>query len=249
MIDTHLHILYGVDDGPETMEESILLAQSLVQEGVYAGIATPHYNDEFQQRTVAEVQERIQSLQQELIRRSISLRLYPGHEALITPGLVEEIRKGNLATLNNSRYLLLELWNSTWLPETDRVIFELQSAGIVPIIAHPERYRAFQKEPNRLAALVERGVLAQLTAGSLVGMQGNTTRKVAENLLKKGLVHCIASDAHGQYKRPPAVVRGLQRAVQIVGRERVHQMTELWPAMIVNNESLNLVQLNSYKRV
>src|SRR5207249_482121 len=108
--------------------------------------------------------------------------------------------------------LLLELWNSMWLPETERVIFELLASGIVPIIAHPERYRAIQKDPQRLAALLRQGVLAQLAAGSLLGMQGNTARRTAENLLKKGLIHCIASDAHGLDKRPPGVTQGLKRA-------------------------------------
>ena len=248
MFDTHLHILYGIDDGPTTMEESILLAQSLVQEGIHSAIATPHYNDEFLQRSAAEIQERVNTMQQELVRREIPLRLFMGHEALIKPGLVEDIRGGRLATLNNSRYLLLEFWNSTWLPETERVIFELQAYGIVPVIAHPERYRAIQQDPSRLAALTKKGALAQLTASSLVGMQGNTTRRTAESLLKKGLIHCIASDAHGLHKRPPGVVRGLQRAVQLVGRERVYQMTELWPEMIVNNASPDLLQTNSFKR-
>ena len=103
-------------------------------------------------------------LQQQLDRHDIPLRLFAGHEALIKPGLVEDIQAGRLATLNNSRYLLLELWNSTWLPETERVIFTLLVNGIVPILAHPERYRAIQKDPARLAALIKQGVLAQLTA-------------------------------------------------------------------------------------
>lgn len=247
MIDTHLHILYGVDDGPTTLEESIQLAQTLVQEGIHAAIATPHYNDEFPQRSAAEIHERVSCMQQELVRRMIPLHLFMGHEALIKPGLVEDIRVGRLATLNNGRYLLLELWNSTWLPETERVIFELQAYGIVPVIAHPERYQAIQRDPGRLAALIQRGVLAQLTASSLVGMQGNTIRRAAEHLLKKGLIHCIASDAHGLHKRPPAVVRGLQRAAQLVGRERVYQMTELWPEMIVNNRPPDSMQSKSYQ--
>src|SRR5436853_5913121 len=112
MIDTHLHILPGVDDGPETMQESLTLAQMLVQEGIRAAIATPHYNDEFPQRSAAEIRGRVYQMQSELDRHGISLHLFAGHEALIKPGLVEDIQTGRLATLNGSRYLLLELWNS-----------------------------------------------------------------------------------------------------------------------------------------
>jgi protein-tyrosine phosphatase len=236
MIDTHLHILPGIDDGPGTMQEALVLAQNLVQEGIRAAIATPHYNDEFPQRSVAEIQWRVYELQRGLDRHGIPLRIFPGHEALIKPGLVEDIRTSRLSTLNNSRYLLLELWNSDWLPETERTIFELRAFGIVPILAHPERYRVFQKDPDRLAALQRQGVLAQLTASSLIGMQGNTARRCAEMLLKKGLISCIASDAHGMHKRPPGVARGLQRAVELLDRACVRQMIEMCPSAIISNE-------------
>jgi protein-tyrosine phosphatase len=237
MIDTHLHILPGVDDGPETFEQSLALAYALVQEGVRAAIATPHYNDEFPRRGVAEIRERVYHLQLALNRSNIPLQLCAGHEALIKPGLVEDIQCGRLATLNGSRYLLLELWNSSWLPETDQVIFELRAAGFIPMLAHPERYRTFQKDPERLGALVRQGILAQITASSLVGMQGNTARRTAELLLKKGYVHCIASDAHGLHKRPPAITQGLQRAVQIIGQAKTQQLVEAWPINIMNNLS------------
>src|SRR5579864_8389612 len=191
MIDTHLHILPGLDDGPETVQESLALARVLVEEGIHTAIATPHYNDEFPQRSAAEIRERVNDFQQVLDHQSIPLRLFAGHEALLKPGLVEDIQTGRLATLNGSRYLLLELWYSSWLPETERVIFELRAAGIVPIIAHPERYHAIQQNPDRLTALLRQGALAQLMAGSLTGIQGNITRRTAETLLKKRLIHCI----------------------------------------------------------
>src|SRR5437016_10267223 len=109
MIDTHLHILPGVDDGPETIQQSLSLARTLVEEGIHSAIATPHYNDEFPRRSAAEIRERVSVVQQELDRQEIPLRLFAGHEVLIKPGLVEDIQAGRVATLNGSRYLLLEL--------------------------------------------------------------------------------------------------------------------------------------------
>lgn len=237
MIDTHLHILPDMDDGPRTMQEALQLARVLVREGVECAVATPHYNDEYPRYSAAEVRERVKELQEELKRHSIRLRLFAGHEVLIKPGLVEDVLSGRVATLNESRYLLLELWNNGWIPETERVIFELQICGIVPVIAHPERYRIFQKEPARLADLLQRGVVTQITASSLLGMQGSTVRRTAEALLKSGLIHCIASDAHSMQVRPPDLARGLQQAEQLLGRARVQQMTEVYPAMIVNNSA------------
>lgn len=236
MIDTHLHILPAVDDGPETMQETIMLARVLVEEGVHSAIATPHYNDEFPRRSASEIRERVRGVQQELDRQEIPLRLFAGHEVLIKPGLVEDIQTGRVATLNGSRYLLLELWNNGWMPETEQVIFQLRLNDIVPIIAHPERYRPIQKDPQRLAALLRQGALAQVMVGSLLGTQGGTTRRTAETLLKKGMAHCFASDAHDLRKRPPRIRQSLQRAEQLVSRSLLYRMIETVPAAIVQNE-------------
>jgi protein-tyrosine phosphatase len=197
MINTFLHILPGVDDEPQTTEESVALARVLMQEGIHMAIATPHFNDLFPLHSVVEIQERVNDLQQELDCHHIPLRLFAGHEALIKPGLVEDIQAGRLATLNSIRYLLLEWWDSFWLPQTEQVIFELRAFGIVLIIAHPERYCAIQQGPNRLVTLLRQGALTQLTASGLVDMWGKTTRCCAETLLKIGLIHCVASDTYG----------------------------------------------------
>ncbi len=235
MIDIHLHILPGVDDGPETIEEALALARALVQEGIHTAIATPHYNDEFPRRSAAEIRERVYDLQTVLNRHAIPLRLLAGHEVLIKPGLVEDVQSGQLATLNGSRYLLLELWSSTWLPETERVIFELRAAGLVPIIAHVERHCTIQQDHERLVNLRRQGALAQVTASSLLGNSGRAARRCAEALLKKGLVHCIASDAHGLQTRPPCVEKSLQYAEHLLGQARVHQLIETVPDGVINN--------------
>jgi protein-tyrosine phosphatase len=98
--------------------------------------------------------------------------------------------------------------------------------------------------------LLQQGVLTQMMASSLIGMQGNTARRTAESLLKEGLIHCIASAAHGLHTRPPAVVQSLQRARQLLGQARVYQMVESLPAAIVNNEehSLTLSRNDTYLR-
>ena len=248
MIDTHLHILPGVDDGPDTLDEALALARMLVDEGVHSAIATPHYNDEFPRRSAWEIQARVNDMQQALNHFGIPLRLFVGHEVLIKPGLVEDIQAGRLATLNGGRYLLLELWSSTWVPETERVIFELMAAGIIPMLAHVERYHTIQKDTNRLLTLLEQGVLAQLTAGALVGMQGNSARKCAETLLKKGFIHCIASDAHGPGRRPPAIRQGMQRAESIVGQAMAQQLIEAFPAALVQNQDVGALAIREFQR-
>jgi protein-tyrosine phosphatase len=240
MIDTHVHILPGVDDGPATVADALAMAHQLVQEGVTVAAATPHYNDEFPHRSASEIFQRVATLQMELSNAGIPLRLCIGHEVLIKPRLVDDVRSGFVATLHGSRYLLLELWNSIWLPETERVVFELREHGIIPIIAHPECYRAIQQEPERLGTLLRLGALAQMTIGSLLGAHGTAARRSAETLLKKGLIHCLASDAHGLQLRTPQIAHGLQYARQLLGIERVHLLTEAQPAAILANEVIGI---------
>jgi protein-tyrosine phosphatase len=207
----------------------------LIQEGIHTAIATPHYNDLYLQRSAVEIQDRTNEMQKVLDYLDIPLHLYSGHEALLKPGLVEDIQTGRLATLNGTRYLLLELWNDTWLPETERVIFELRAFGIRPILAHPERYRIFQQDLERLMSMLRQGVLIQITASSLTGMQGRAIQRFAKQLLKKGLVQCIASDAHGLNRRPPAIAQALRQTVQMIGQVKTQQLIEDYPKMIINN--------------
>ncbi|HCI79618.1 MAG TPA: tyrosine protein phosphatase [Ktedonobacter sp.] len=239
MIDIHLHILPGVDDGPATLQESLVLAQALVQEGVQVVVATPHSNDEYPRLPATEIRTRVNQLQHVLMQQGLPLHVFAGNEVLIRAGLVDEIRAGRVATLNGGRYLLLELWNTMWLPETEQVIFGLLSQGIVPIIAHPERYTTIQKDPSRLIALIRQGALAQLTASSVLGLHGSTVKRTAETLLKQGLIHFLASDAHGMHRRPPYMAKSLKQIETLVGAERVRLMTETWPTAIVKNEWVN----------
>jgi protein-tyrosine phosphatase len=247
MIDTHLHILPGIDDGPETLQEAMQLARALSKEGIQSAIATPHYNDEFPRYSAAEIRSRVYDLQQVLDQANIPLKLFAGHEVLIKPGMVEDIQAGRIATLNGSRYLLLELWNDIWMPHTEQAIFELRICGFIPIIAHPERNRMIRQDLTHLATLIRNGALAQLTANSLIGAFGKSIRRTATILLKKGVIHCIATDAHNLSGRAPSLTQGLQLAKELVGPVRVYQMIETTPAMIVNNEAPNLVPAKDNK--
>jgi protein-tyrosine phosphatase len=123
--------------------------------------------------------ERVNELQQVLDHQGILLRLFSSHEALIKPGLVEDI--------------LLELWSHTWLSETERIIFELRAFGIIPIVAHLERYRMIQQNPDRLVDLLQRGVSSQLTASSLVSIWGQDNSVLRRDIgqLKIYSLHCL----------------------------------------------------------
>ena len=155
-------------------------------------------------------------------------------------GLAERLEEGSALTYNGSEYVLVEL-PFTQLPlYWEQVLFQLQLAGKQPVIAHPERQAQIQGNPGLLAGAVGRGVLTQITAGSLSRRFGSRVRKSAETLLKSGLTHVIASDAHGvQDPRSPDLLDGFNAAARPVGQEAsTHMMTDLPRAIALGSPKL-----------
>jgi protein-tyrosine phosphatase len=240
MFETHLHIIPGIDDEAEAIEEALASAKVLVKEGVRIAIVTSHYNDLFPRRSAAVIKERVNGLQQVLDYQGILLCLFSNHAVLIKPGLVEDSQLGRLVTFNGSRYFLLELCNNSWLPETEQVIFELRAYGIRLIIAHLELYPVMQENPARLIILFQQRVLAIVTANSLIGTRSKKIRHYAETLLNKGLIHYVASDAQGLRKRLLGFIGGLQRAVELLDQAQVRRMVETCLEAIINKEACHV---------
>jgi protein-tyrosine phosphatase len=140
--------------------------------------------------------------------------------------------------LGGSSYLLVELPLHEYPAYTEQVLFDLQARGFRPILAHPERNAVLAKEPGRLSALVERGILAQVTAGSLAGRFGRHVLAAADLMLEHRLVHIIASDAHGFGSRSPVMSVGVAAAAVLVGAERARAMVTTIPAAILAGQAI-----------
>ena len=229
MIDLHNHILPGVDDGARSVEEACDMARQLVAAGVETVCTTPHAIEWSHLSGRDDVETRVFELQMELDRREIRLVLLSGCEARITPTVVQDVESGLFPTLNGSRYLLLEFAYDSLPPGYDRLIFELLTRGVRPIIAHPERIAPLAEDPNLLLRLVQQGCLGQLTAASIAGTFGSRTREVAETMLEHNLIHLVASDAHGCDER----LAGIPAAQQACG-SRARELFEDTPAAIIS---------------
>lgn len=192
MIDIHSHILYGIDDGSRDLEESISLLHTLQEEGVTEIILTPHYMEKTDyMASVSEVKSLIEELQEHT-----DIKLYIGNEVYISNHLLEMIKAKKISTLNNSRYLLIELPMSTKLRDLEDIIYDLLISDIVPIIAHPERYSYFQEDIKSLDKYVEMGALFQSNYGSLIGKYGKTCEKTVKKLLKNHYITFMGTDIH-----------------------------------------------------
>jgi protein-tyrosine phosphatase len=209
VIDLHCHILPGLDDGPADELSSVALAQRAYENGIRTIVATPHVREDYPFKLEA-IAASVARLRHRLRSAAIPINLVEGAELALTRLPELDDRSLGLLCLGDGRYVLIE---SPSLPVgssvIERPLFELQTRGFGPVLAHPERSPAFLTEPDRLRELVRRRVLCSVTAGSIAGRFGRRVRRFAVQLFREGLVHNVASDAHSADRRPPSLMEGV----------------------------------------
>ena len=204
MLDIHCHILAWVDDGSENFEMSLNMCKVAELDGIRTIIATPHYISGERGNPKAElIVDMTKELNNQLERQGIYVNILPGMEVYISPDLPELYKNGQILTLNNSRYMLIELPMNNIPLYTNDVIYSLQMNDMVPVIAHPERNVVLRNKQGKIDELIEKGALMQVNAGSLRGAFGESVQKAAFDMVNKRLIHFIATDAHSDKKRRP----------------------------------------------
>ena len=239
MIDTHCHVLPGVDDGPATMAESVAMCFAAAADGVEVMFATPHQRHQmWSNRDRAGLEALCAQVQHEAGARP---RVVLGAEIRVDSELLDEIDRlpeSGLLSLAGSRYLLLEFPNVGG-PEPRPLLHELLVAGWRPILAHAERVPRWTTNPAELAGLVELGAYVQITGGSLLGRFGRQARTCCSWLLDRGLVHLLASDAHDTDERPPGLSAAHQAVSAAWGAAMADRLTRLNPADILDNRPIH----------
>jgi protein-tyrosine phosphatase len=236
-IDIHCHLLPAVDDGAKHLDESLAMARMAVDDGLATIIATPH---QLGGSPLAGDFIRLQTIQlrQALQAAQLPLEVYSGADVRIEPGLVQQIQIGNVLTLADRRkHVLLELPHELFLP-IDQLLKELRVGGMVGILSHPERNEGLLSDPTPLYGIVAQGGLLQITAGSLLGTFGNRVRQFAEALVVEGLVHFVATDAHGTNARPPLMKGAFQRVCELTDESTALDLCVRNPAHVVGGHDV-----------
>ena len=237
--DIHCHMLFGIDDGSKSVEESLEMARMAVDDGIRTTILTPHQLGAFRRNTGDLIRRRTAELQQLLDEHGIDLRVLPGGDVRIEPDMVELLQQGEVLTLgDHGRHVLLELPHELYFP-LEPVLDELESAGMTGILSHPERNMGLMREPEHLEPLVERGCLMQVTAGSLMGTFGRTSQEMSEWMLAEGLVHFLATDAHGSRARRPLLERAFQRVAGLIDEATAVAVCCEHPAAVAEGRSVS----------
>lgn len=226
MIDIHSHILPGVDDGASAMEDAVNMARLALDEGITKIIATPHHQNGMYFNKKQDILKRVKELNNVLQRENISLEVLPGQETRIYGSLLDDFEKGDILTLNHTNYLFVELPSGHVPRYTEQLLFEMQLKGVTPIIVHPERNAEVLKNPEKLLNLVKKGVLTQLTAGSLTGYFGKKVQKFSLQLIEANSTHFIASDAHNTSTRNFHMRESISKVHKEFGSQGVYYFQE-----------------------
>lgn len=225
-IDIHHHILYGLDDGPETREEMFSMLRVADAEGIGALIATPHVTPGLAPVNEALAQSRLAEANEYCLNNGLNLRIYPGAEVLYNPALANMISQGQVPALAGTRCVLLEFHARVSYREVESAVRVLQGGGYLPILAHVERYRCFRGKTWRLRRLKAAcTVLYQMNCAALTGGNGFFQKKNAERLIAEGLIDFAATDAHNGSTRACDMRSFYRAAEKLVGTARAQWLT------------------------
>lgn len=240
MIDLHTHILPGIDDGAESMEESIKMARIAYASGVRTLVVTPHcnrggsYDNYYDER----LGEHYNNFVAEVKKEKVPITILLGMEVYGDEEVPNLLHSGRLATINQSRYLLLEFAFEEGTLLMDYLINEVLNLGYIPIIAHPERYLYVQRHPDIISRWISQGCLIQVNKGSILGNFGFNARNTAMFLLEYNMVTVIASDAHSHIQRTTDLSRVYYYIKSMYSYEYAELLFQTNPKRILANEDL-----------
>jgi protein-tyrosine phosphatase len=230
-IDTHSHLLPGVDDGCEDVTESIACARRMVEAGYTHSFCTPHIWPNLD-NSIQTIAPRVQRLQAALDQAGVPLLLMPGGEMNIS-GSFCETAVDDLVSYNGYRkYALFDFWTDRLPPYFESCIKHIQDAGITPILAHPERIDAVQRDPDRVVEIAETGLLLQCNLECLGDPKRGRRTTLAEQWLTEGRYFMLGSDLHRLNSLDVRLV-GLKRAIELVGEEKVWELTHTHPLRLM----------------
>ncbi|MEG0075991.1 MAG: CpsB/CapC family capsule biosynthesis tyrosine phosphatase [Eubacterium sp.] len=237
MIDMHTHVLYGIDDGSQSIDDSVEMLKKAEELGFRGVVLTPHYMSytNYVSR-VNENRKRFKKLIDKLKEENMQIQLFLGNEICYEPDLIHRVDMGDFTTLNKSNYFLVEtMRHDSNVEYVQNFLYRLQAKGYSTILAHPERYDFVRENPNILIDFMEKGTYIQANMLSLIGFYGSESKHTAEIMLKNNMVQFMASDAH-RLRSYELMEDAIERAIELIGRKKFNKMMTVNPAIVLSNK-------------
>jgi protein-tyrosine phosphatase len=226
MIDLHCHILPGVDDGAQSLSDSLNMARNAFEQGIHTIVATPHHLNNSYENPKQLILARVEAFNQLLQKEQIDVKILPGQEVRVHGEMIEGHKAGEILSVNHTPYVLVEFPSNHVPRYTEKLFYDLQMNGLIPVIVHPERNQEIIQHSELLYQLVKKGALTQITAASVCGDFGKKIKNFTLQLVEANLTHFIASDAHNLTKRTFKMREAYDVMEQKYGNEIVYYFEE-----------------------
>ena len=239
MIDLHSHILPGIDDGPQSFEQSLALVRAAARNGITHMVATPHIHPGRYSNTAASIVVSFREFLSNLsTHEDLGIQFALAAEVRVSDEVIYLASENQLPALGyweGDLLVLLEMPHSQIPAGLVKLLDWLAKQNIRPLIAHPERNKDIIRDFDQIKPLVAAGCLFQVTAGALVGQFGHPARVRAEQILKRGLATVLATDTHHIERRPPNLAEGRCAAEQLIGEKQAWELVRDNPLKIVGD--------------
>lgn len=241
LFDIHCHILPGVDDGSQDLETSMEMLRIAYEDGTREILLTPHYMLGRNKYTYADLDEKFEMLKAEVEKcgEFPDLKLYLGNEILYEEGIATKLREGDIHTMNGTRYVLIEYNVRTPYSEILHSVDEIIQARYIPIIAHVERFRALEKRPDRIEAMIGLGCLMQMNISSVDGGFLNENKGWCRKMIKKGYITFLGTDAHNTDSRAPYTQEYINWIAKKCGEDEAEYMLEGAAKLMIQGKYLD----------
>jgi protein-tyrosine phosphatase len=217
LVDTHVHLLAGLDDGPRTPEEALDMARLMCEEGVRHTVACAHQNDDYPTNNAAVIREATARFAQGVAALELPLAVHPCAEVMVGPELLERLDQGELMTVGDlKRYLLIEMPHGMYV-ELAWLVEELVERNLRPILGHPERCPELLHEPGAIENLIQSGCMVQVSSNSITDPDNAADAAAIKDWFRRRIVHFLGSDGHSVRRRPPVMADAFRRMEKWVG--------------------------------
>lgn len=239
-IDIHNHIIFGLDDGAKTEDETIQMLKQAADDGIEKIILTPHYVESKYENTKDVIEKKKEAIDQLIEEHHIPIEVYYGCEIYMSDDVLDKVNEGELMTMNGTKYVLVETKRSRHFSKIsfDDALYNFRVDGYYPIVAHPERYQMVYENPNRVYNWIEDGCYIQVNATSLLDPK-KPSFKVAKKLLDHHLVHFVATDAHDPKYRPAVLSDAYQFVKKRYGADYAELLFYTNPLKLINGEQIS----------
>lgn len=236
LMDIHTHILPGVDDGAQDVEEMRKMMAQADAEGISVIIATPHYGICNPDYEPAKAQDALKAARKVLREEYPHIRIYMGNELYYSAGIIEDLKSGRAKTIGGTDYVLVEFSTDAAFDQIAAAVRAFSTEGYRPILAHVERYSCLFRELDRVHELIGMGAYTQVNVRGFLAGRFDKRGSWCRNLLKDNAVHFVASDCHNSSRRTPVMRSAVEAMIKTAGEDRVRQIVNTNIIKLIRNE-------------